>query len=65
MLAWDHPPKRTAGEQMDVEVRDLLPRMLTHVGQQAIARRLQAQILGDFANGAHEAGDFGVTGLRR
>ena len=56
-------PERPAAEQVDMHVRHFLPAMLAHVEQQPVAGLLQVELLCHGADGAPEAGDFGVGGM--
>ena len=61
----DHAAQVLAGEDVQVEVGHLLVRVGPVVGEDAVAGRDRAQISGDLADGAEEAGDLLGRGVLR
>src|SRR5690606_14135105 len=64
--AREHRPEWASGENMDVEVGDLLMTVEADIGEQAIAWRDEALVARDLADRAYEARDlFGAAALRK
>src|SRR3546814_16450039 len=61
----DHAAERLAAEDVEVEVRHLLVAVAAGIGEDAVAVVFDAEILGDLAGSAEEAGDLRLAGIAR